>query len=402
MHGTSLGSCVDVDRHDAGSFVDRFASVDAQRLAVGGDEPASCRTDPPGDAVGKARCECCAEDGEVDVVRAEAGLNIGPSGELPARSRTVRNARPSAASWWASGSVTRRTRSASSTGRSTGRPRSTSRSSRTAAITREPGVTGVDDHPGETRVYRQLRHTTAEIGGSTGVVERTEGRQEFDRLRPACGVGCGEEGQGCRIDDCSASEVEGDRCHVVLGDGGWGVGWSGACSAFDQSRIATPGPRRPARPARWSADARLQLIVCRPLIPVRGRVEPCVRGAVDDGGNAVDREGGFGDVRRKNDSALGPGDEGGVLLSRRQAAVKGSTAGPSGPRAAVSSRSTVRISPTPGRKTSTSPGPRSASRTARTTAGASGSLRFWAARRAQSDRCGRGWTRRAHRRDVRR
>ena len=83
MHSTPLGPCVDVDRHDAGSFVDRFASVDAQRLTVGGDEAASCRTDPPGDAVGKARCECCADGGEVDVVRAEAGLDISPVGELP-------------------------------------------------------------------------------------------------------------------------------------------------------------------------------------------------------------------------------------------------------------------------------------------------------------------------------
>ena len=66
-------------------------------LAVGGDEAASCRTDPPGDAVGKARCERCAEGGEVDVVRAEAGFDIGPSGSCRARSRTVRNARPSAA-----------------------------------------------------------------------------------------------------------------------------------------------------------------------------------------------------------------------------------------------------------------------------------------------------------------
>ena len=54
----------------------------------------------------------------------------------------------------------------------------------------------------------------------------------------------------------------------VMAGGAWGG--RAACSAFDQSRIATPGPRRPARPARWSADARLQLIVCRPLIPVRG------------------------------------------------------------------------------------------------------------------------------------
>ena len=76
MNGTPLGPCVDVDRHDAGSFVDRFAAIDAQRLAVGGDEAASCRTDPPGDAVGKARCERRTEGGEVDVVRAETGLDI--------------------------------------------------------------------------------------------------------------------------------------------------------------------------------------------------------------------------------------------------------------------------------------------------------------------------------------
>ena len=159
-----------------------------------------------------------------------------------ARSRTVRNARPSAASWWASGSVTRRTRSASSTGRSAGRPRSTSRSSRTRRSRTRARVTGVDDHPGETRVHRQLRHTTAEIGGSTGVVERTEGRQEFDRLRPACGVGWGEEGQGCRsmIARRARSRATGAMSSSVMAGGAWGG--RAACSAFDQSRIATPGP----------------------------------------------------------------------------------------------------------------------------------------------------------------
>ena len=98
--------------------------------------------------------------------------------------------------------------------------------------------------------------------------------------------------------------------------------------------------------------------------------------AVDDGGNAIDREGGFGDVGRKNDSAIGPGDERGVLLSRRQAAVKGEhgrSVGAEGGGQFPFDRADLTD---PGRKTSTSPGPRSASRTARTTAGARGSLRF--------------------------
>ena len=246
MHGTSLGSCVDVDRHDAGSFVDRFASVDAQRLAVGGDEPASCRTDPPGDAVGKARCECCAEGGEVGVVRAEAGLDIGPSGELPGPV-THGAQRPTVG-----GLVVgvRIGHEAHSFGEFDGEIDGTASQHRVRPGQRrsraQPGVTGVDDHPGETRVHRQLRHTTAEIGGSTGVVERTEGRQEFDRLRPACSVGRGEEGQGCRVDDCSSSKVRatGVMSSSVMAGGAWGA--RAACSAFDQSRIATPGPRRPA------------------------------------------------------------------------------------------------------------------------------------------------------------
>ena len=325
MHGTSLGSCVDIDRHDAGSFVDRFASVDAQRLAVGGDEPASCRTDPPGDAVGKAGCECCAEGGEVDVVRAEAGFNIGPSGELPGPV-TYGAQRPTVG-----GLVVgvRIGHEAHSFGEFDGKIGGTA-SQHIAFVqdsgdhAREPGVTGVDDHPGETRVYRQLRHTTAEIGGSTGVVERTEGRQKFDRFRPACRVGWGEEGQGCRGDDCSSSKVKGDRCHVVLGDGGWGVGCPGCVFGLrpESDRNAgsqtagAPGPLVSRRP---TAVDRMQATHPGSGVESSRSFEP----AVDDGGNAVDREGGFGDVRRKNDSALGPGDEGGVLLSRRQAAVKG-------------------------------------------------------------------------------
>ena len=170
-----------------------------------------------------------------------------------------------------------------------------------AAILREPGVAGVDDHPGETRVHRQHRHTAAEIGGSTGVVERTEGCQEFERFRPACRVGRGEEGQGCRVDDCSASEVEatGAMSSSEMAGGAWGAG---RVFGLRPESDRNAGPQTAGAPGRWSADARLQLTVCRPLIGSGVEPSRAFEPAVDDGGNAVDGEGGFGNVGRKNDS----------------------------------------------------------------------------------------------------
>ena len=96
-----------------------------------------------------------------------------------------------------------------------------------------------------------------------------------------------------------------------------------SCSRSVQSRRQRPGAVRPARPARWSADARLICSMSSVLMPRYGskraiRAEP----AVDHDAHAVDGQRGFGDVGGDDDLAPLVARHGGVLVGDGQFAVQ--------------------------------------------------------------------------------
>ena len=94
---------------------------------------------------------------------------------------------------------------------------------------------------------------------------------------------------------------------------------------FAATRAAgrAPGAVRPARPARWSAEARL-------IFSIEQRVDAAIRivardarqAAVDHQPDAVDGQRGLGDVGGDDDLALVVAGHGGVLVARRQFAVQ--------------------------------------------------------------------------------
>ena len=161
-------------------------------------------------------------------------------------------------------------------------------------------------------------------------------------------------------------------------------GTSPRCCATLHSRIATPGPSRPARPARWSAAARLMRSVVRRVRPVarssRGerRKPPSITmrtpGTVSDVSamlvaSTTRRPGCC--VRARSCSASGRSPCSGSTVAATPA----------------NARSVRRISPMPGRNAKMSPGwAASASRTAR--AMASGRSRTWARSRPCSTATG--------------
>jgi hypothetical protein len=84
-----------------------------------------------------------------------------------------------------------------------------------------------------------------------------------------------------------------------------------------------PGPSRPARPARCSAEARLILLHGEGVDAATGVVvRDAGRAAVDHGFHAFDGERGFGDVGADDDLWLLAGRDGGVLILRREFAMQ--------------------------------------------------------------------------------
>ena len=129
-------------------------------------------------------------------------------------------------------------------------------------------------------------------------------------------------------------------------------------SASLQSRRQKPGPRRPARPRRWSARSRVTATVSRCDIPVSGekretRARPV---STTDSIPSIVSEDSAIDVART--TLRRPGGEGrsAASCSARVSAAKSGISSTSGPRRdSSSSRAAVRISPSPGRNASTDP-----------------------------------------------
>ena len=89
---------------------------------------------------------------------------------------------------------------------------------------------------------------------STASIEGRPARRAAGGLVERPGRRWVEEGQVGHV-GAPHGQLQGQPGQVGLADLGLGERPAAACSTFDHRRTATPGPSRPARPARWSADA---------------------------------------------------------------------------------------------------------------------------------------------------
>ncbi len=206
------------------------------------------------------------------------------------------------------------------------------------------------------------------------IVPRVSSASSSARSSRACAnaAGVGESSHrssdGSVIPAMARSSANGVRSALAIS----GRAWSSNCASSPsaQSRKQTPGATRPARPRRWSADARDTRTVSRRIMPERGekrgtrdspqsmttRMPSIVRlvSAIDVASTIFRRPRGSGSIARSWASCGMEPNSGATIVSV------------SSPSASIDS--TRRISAAPGRKTSRSPADsRSATRIAATT-----------------------------------
>ena len=165
------------------------------------------------------------------------------------------------------------------------------------------------------------------MGVSRGgrAVERAEVLEEVFGAVEAFAVGGFEPAEGVDVFDAARLEGEDDFREVEAADlGGVSCGGRSWCSGSVQSRRQWPGAVRPARPARWSAEARLIFFDEEGVdAPVGVEAGDAGLAGVDDEADAVDGEAGFGDVGADDHLALAVvAGDGGVLVGGGEFAVK--------------------------------------------------------------------------------
>ena len=127
------------------------------------------------------------------------------------------------------------------------------------------------DHVRQPRRQRELAHRFAGFRQTAGLVDRAETKEQRPRLGERR---CQEEDRGGATSSgrrrrrrrSRAGAPERSACRI---SGGVKAGSAAVCSARHR-RIATPGSVLPARPARWSAEARLTRTVSSRVRPVAG------------------------------------------------------------------------------------------------------------------------------------
>ena len=168
---------------------------------------------------------------------------------------------------------------------------------------------GGQQHVGEPRMQRQLGHRPpVRRDRALGV----EGPQLAAAVRARCANGPAggwvgkRSAAGSRTPQAASSSASGARSASSISAGRWAG--RPRSSSTDHSRRHRPGPSRPARPLRCSAEARLIGTVTSRLIPVRAekRCAP-LQPAVDHRRDALDGQAGLGDVGREHDPTRAPG-----------------------------------------------------------------------------------------------
>uniref|UniRef100_A0A6J7MPX7 Unannotated protein n=1 Tax=freshwater metagenome TaxID=449393 RepID=A0A6J7MPX7_9ZZZZ len=207
--------------------------------------------------------------------RPASDASMPRSSEIPARRAMSRqrwrappSARPSAAGWRRDGLSSSSRRRPRSVGTSSGRPRSTSRSSSSAPIAAAVGV------PASITMRARRGCSGSELMRRPRSVRRPSASSApsiVSSERPSLYARSGGVSSHCSPDGSAVPQAASSRASPQRST--WVISGSRyarrvPCSSLDHSRYATPGHWRPARPDRWSAEDRLAATVRSLVMPV--------------------------------------------------------------------------------------------------------------------------------------